>query len=71
MDPTSLQAHGQQKLRQQQATAAPRRYDGQNGNPLYDHANGGHYGAFVSPVLHDRGATLPFDCSWDCARSSS
>ncbi|KAL1608351.1 Transcriptional activator hap5 [Paraconiothyrium brasiliense] len=42
MDPTSLQAHGQQKMRQQ---AAPRRYDGQNGNPLYDPGNGGHYGA--------------------------
>lgn len=51
MDPTSLQAHGQQKLRQQ-ATAAPRRYDGQNGNPLYDPGNGGHYGAFVLPALH-------------------
>lgn len=70
MDPTSLQAHGQQKLRQQ-ATAAPRRYDGQNGNPLYDHGNGGHYGEFVPPSLHHRGATLPLDCSWDRARSLS
>ncbi|KAF2733516.1 histone-fold-containing protein [Polyplosphaeria fusca] len=43
MDPTNLQAHGQQKMRQ--APAAPRRYDGLNGNPLYDPANGGHYGA--------------------------
>lgn len=53
MDPTSLQAHGQQKLRQQ-ATAAPRRYDGQNGNPLYDPGNGGHYGTFVlfTPLNH-------------------
>ncbi|KAF2087003.1 histone-fold-containing protein [Saccharata proteae CBS 121410] len=42
MDPSTLQGHGQQKMRQQQA---PRRYDGQNGNPLYDPANGGHYGA--------------------------
>ncbi|KAJ4316114.1 CCAAT- binding transcription factor component [Neodidymelliopsis sp. IMI 364377] len=38
-----LQGHGQQKMRQ--APAAPRRYDGQSGNPLYDPANGGHYGA--------------------------
>jgi hypothetical protein len=39
-----LQGHGQQKMRQ--APAAPRRYDGQAGNPLYDPANGGHYGMF-------------------------
>lgn len=46
MDPTNLQTHGQQqKMRQQ---AAPRRYDGVNGNPLYDPANGGHYGASAS-----------------------
>ena len=45
MDPTNLQAHGQQKMRQ--APAAPRRYDGQNGNPLYDPSNGGHYGTCV------------------------
>ncbi|KZM19453.1 CCAAT- binding transcription factor component [Ascochyta rabiei] len=38
-----LQGHNQQKMRQ--APAAPRRYDGQSGNPLYDPANGGHYGA--------------------------
>ena len=45
MDPTNLQAHGQQqKMRQQ---AAPRRYDGVNGNPLYDPANGGHYGMLL------------------------
>lgn len=42
MDPTNLQAHGQQKMRQ--APAAPRRYDGIGGNPMYDPANGGHYG---------------------------
>ncbi|KAF1948724.1 histone-fold-containing protein [Byssothecium circinans] len=41
MDPTNLQGHGQPKMRQ--APAAPRRYDGQNGNPMYDSANGGHY----------------------------
>lgn len=46
MDPTNLQAQGQHKMRQ--APAAPRRYDGQNGNPLYDSANGGHYGALLS-----------------------
>ncbi|KAK7559769.1 nuclear transcription factor Y subunit C-3 [Phyllosticta citricarpa] len=45
MDPSNLQGHGQQKMRQQ---APPRRYDGQNGNPLYDPANGGHYGASAS-----------------------
>ncbi|KAJ9661697.1 CCAAT- binding transcription factor component [Coniosporium apollinis] len=39
MDPS-----GQQKSRQQQHPA-PRRYDGVNGNPLYDPQNGGHYGA--------------------------
>jgi nuclear transcription factor Y gamma len=33
-----------QKMRA--APAAPRRYDGQAGNPLYDPQNGGHYGTF-------------------------
>jgi nuclear transcription factor Y gamma len=28
-----------------QAPAAPKKYDGQNGMPLYDHSHGGHYGA--------------------------
>ena len=37
-----IQGHNQQKMRA--APAAPRRYDGQAGNPLYDPANGGHYG---------------------------
>ena len=41
-----LQGHNQQKMRQ--APAAPRRYDGQSGNPLYDPANGGHYGKSIS-----------------------
>jgi len=45
MDPANLQAHNQQKMRQ--APAAPRRYDGANGNPLYDPSNGGHYGMFT------------------------
>lgn len=31
-----------QKMRA--APAAPRRYDGQAGNPLYDPQQGGHYG---------------------------
>jgi hypothetical protein len=31
---------GQQKMRQ----AAPRKYDGENGNPYYNPENGGHYG---------------------------
>ncbi|KAF2715192.1 histone-fold-containing protein [Pleomassaria siparia CBS 279.74] len=44
MDPANL-AH-QQKMRQ--PPAAPRRYDGANGNPLYDSGNGGHYGASAS-----------------------
>ena len=42
-----LQGHNQQKMRA--APAAPRRYDGQAGNPLYDPANGGHYGEFTTP----------------------
>ncbi|KAL6704653.1 Transcriptional activator hap5 [Coniothyrium glycines] len=46
MDQVNLQTHGQQKMRQ--APAAPRRYDGQAGNPLYDAAQGGHYGASAS-----------------------
>ncbi|KAF1851123.1 histone-fold-containing protein [Cucurbitaria berberidis CBS 394.84] len=45
MDAVNLQ-HGQQKMRQ--APAAPRRYDGQAGNPLYDPQQGGHYGASAS-----------------------
>lgn len=40
-----LQGHSQQKMRA--APAAPRRYDGQAGNPLYDPANGGHYGKSI------------------------
>ncbi|KAF2866608.1 histone-fold-containing protein [Massariosphaeria phaeospora] len=40
MDAANLQGHGQQKMRQ---AAAPRRYDGANGNPLYEASNGGHY----------------------------
>ncbi|KAH7390572.1 histone-fold-containing protein [Pyrenochaeta sp. MPI-SDFR-AT-0127] len=45
MDSVNLQ-HGQQKMRQ--APAAPRRYDGQAGNPLYDPQQSGHYGASAS-----------------------
>lgn len=29
----------------QPTAAAPKRYDGKNGAPLYDSAHGGHYGA--------------------------
>lgn len=47
MDPANLQA---QKMRQ--APAAPRRYDGSNGNPLYEPANGGHYGTYISLPSH-------------------
>ncbi|KAF2756153.1 histone-fold-containing protein [Pseudovirgaria hyperparasitica] len=42
MDPSSIP--GQQKMRQQ----APRRYDGQNGNPAYKTEHSGHYGASAS-----------------------
>ncbi|KAG9196150.1 histone-fold-containing protein [Alternaria panax] len=45
MDQVNLQGHGQQKMRQQPQQAAPRKYDGQQGNPLYDPQQGGHYGA--------------------------
>ncbi|KAH8724703.1 histone-fold-containing protein [Phaeosphaeriaceae sp. PMI808] len=43
MDQVNLPGHGQPKMRA--APAAPRRYDGQAGNPLYDPQQGGHYGA--------------------------
>jgi nuclear transcription factor Y gamma len=42
MDQVNLNAHGQPKMRS--VPAAPRRYDGQNGNPHYDEKHGGHYG---------------------------
>lgn len=46
MDQVNL-PHGQQRNRQ--APAAPRRYDGQAGNPLYsEKEHGGHYGAAAS-----------------------
>lgn len=48
MDQVNLTAHNQQKMRA--AAAAPRRYDGQQGNPLYDSAQGGHYGTLLSFV---------------------
>ncbi|PVI02709.1 histone-fold-containing protein [Periconia macrospinosa] len=41
MDPTN----------QRQTPAAPRRYDGQNGNPMYDPQIGGHYGQAPDPQL--------------------
>ncbi|KAF2028453.1 histone-fold-containing protein [Setomelanomma holmii] len=46
MDQVSLQGHGKQQMRA--APAAPRRYDGQGGNPMYDPQQGGHYGASAS-----------------------
>lgn len=45
MDQVALTAHGQQQ-KMRAVPAAPRRYDGQNGNPVYDHQAGGHYGTF-------------------------
>jgi hypothetical protein len=47
--------HGQQKMRQ--ATAAPRKYDGQQGNLLYDSTNGGHYGMSSCRSAASRDAT--------------
>jgi len=41
MDQVNLPGHNKQM---RAAPAAPRRYDGQAGNPLYDPAQGGHYG---------------------------
>ena len=35
----------QQQQQAQPAAAAPKRYDGKNGNPVYDATHGGHYGA--------------------------
>lgn len=50
MDQVNLQGHGQQKMRQQPQQAAPRKYDGQQGNPLYDPQQGGHYGKSALPA---------------------
>lgn len=64
MDP-NIQAHNQQQKLRQQAPAVPRRYDGQNGNPVYDSANGGHYGASAAIAAqgHAPDPTL-FTASW-------
>jgi hypothetical protein len=51
MDPAGL--HGQ-KMRQ--PPSAPRRYDGENGNPIYDTKNGGHFG--TSTLRHWRVHTV-------------
>lgn len=40
-----MQAPGYPVQPPPQAPAAPKKYDGQNGMPLYDHTHGGHYGA--------------------------
>lgn len=45
MDQVNLPGHNKQM---RAAPAAPRRYDGQAGNPLYDPASGGHYGTSVA-----------------------
>jgi hypothetical protein len=44
---------GQQKMRQ----AAPRKYDGENGNPYYNPENGGHYGTSARHRAASRGIT--------------
>ena len=41
----TMQAPGYPAQPPPQAPAAPKKYDGQNGMPLYDHTHGGHYGA--------------------------
>lgn len=47
-----------QKMRQVHESGRPgplpRRYDGVNGNPLYDPANGGHYGMCALCMLMRR-----------------
>ena len=40
-----MQAPGYPVQPPPQAPAAPKKYNGQNGMPLYDHTHGGHYGA--------------------------
>jgi len=59
MDQVNLQGHGQQKMRQQPQQAAPRKYDGQQGNPLYDPTNGGHYGASAAVRYIRASAPVP------------
>jgi nuclear transcription factor Y gamma len=49
MDQVNLNAQGQPRVRA--VPAAPRRYDGQNGNPHYDEKNGGHYGESLPSSL--------------------
>jgi hypothetical protein len=56
MDPTNLQ-----KMRQQQPQqSTPRRYDGVNGNPMYDSNNGGHYGMRSASARVPQHRELPF-----------
>lgn len=43
----------QQQQQAPQQSGVPRRYDGQNGNPLYDSQNGGHYGKFSNLLVLD------------------
>jgi nuclear transcription factor Y gamma len=49
MDQVNLPGHNKQM---RAAPAAPRRYDGQGANPLYDPAQGGHYGTSRPPNSH-------------------
>jgi len=49
MDQVNLNAPGQSRVRA--VPAAPRRYDGQNGNPQYDEKVGGHYGESLPSSL--------------------
>lgn len=54
-----------------QAPAAPKKYDGQNGMPLYDHTHGGHYGA--SAAIAAQGHAPPpetFSGHWGNVSSS-
>jgi hypothetical protein len=46
-----MDANLQAQRTRPQASAAPRRYDGANGNPLYDPGNGGHYGTSLLPSI--------------------
>lgn len=43
---------------QQATNNQPKKYDGKNGQPLYDTAHGGHYGA-SSAIVHSGNAPPP------------
>jgi hypothetical protein len=44
MDPNAKMRQAAGVGSQAQQQMGPKKYDGQNGNPLYDMNNGGHYG---------------------------